>query len=189
TGPDFSSWSEAKRPDTLTGYGGSTLRRLDLTEDDETGGYAPDGTRLVEALAAWPGASGNQPEPIPEVPSATEPNLILTYLARAKQTINEVNEGIDRRMAGHGAVTLRVLPPSTADQAAALMELIELGAVGYYSAEQQSRVKAQLSSIGEAAIRLRSLLELCNAGHMTIGEAAAKRDRIVGSIAMLLESD
>ena len=143
---------------------------------------------MVEALASWPKLEPEPPEVEPEKPAITEPDKLLTYLARARQAITEVNENIDRRLAGHATFTLRSMPPSSSDQADALFELIELGGTGYYSPEQQSKVKAEIAGLGEASVRLRSLLELCNAGHMTITEAGAKRDRIMSGIAMLLES-
>ena len=67
-------------------------------------------------------------------------------------------------------------------------ELIELAATDYYTPAGVTRIKAQISQLGEAAVRLRSLIELCNAGHITIAEAATKRARIMDGIAMLLES-
>jgi len=185
---DFSAWESATRPSTLGGIGaGQTLRHL-AEDDPGLFGIDPGGTRLVEALASWPTL---EPEPVEvelEKPAITEPEKLLTYLARAKQAIAEVNENIDRRLAGHATFTLRSMPPSSSDQADALFELIELGGTGYYSPEQQSKVKAEIAGLGEASVRLRSLLELCNAGHMTIAEAGAKRDRIMSGIAMLLES-
>ena len=96
--------------------------------------------------------------------------------------IDEVNEVIDRRVAGHSAPSPRALPPSTADQAAALAELVELASSGYYDAETMRSLKSQITRLGEAAVRIRSLLELCNAGHMTIKEVGAKRDAIVAGL-------
>lgn len=186
--PDFSAWDDLAKPSTLGGLGtGVTLRQLD-EEEPPLYGIDPGGTRLVDALAAWPKIQPDEPEPEPSLPAITEPDKLLTYLARSRQAITEVNENIDRRLAGNAAFTLRAMPPSSSEQAVALLELIELGSSGYYSAEQVSKIKAEIAGLGEASVRLRSLLELCNAGHMTIAEAGAKRDRIMGSIAMLMET-
>jgi hypothetical protein len=186
--PDFTAWDSAMRPSTLGTTGtGVTLRQI-LDEEPGLYGIDPGSMRLVEALAAWPSIEPDVPEPVESPAPLTEPDVLLAYLAKSRQAIAEVNENIDRRVSGNAALTMRSMPPSSSDQAAALLELIELGANGYYSAEQVARIKAEVAGLGEAAVRLRSLIELCNAGHMTISDAAAKRDRIMGGIAMLMET-
>jgi hypothetical protein len=189
TEPTFATWDTATRPISIGESSGSGLRRIDYADDLSLKGLDPDAKRLVEAIAAWPSDGNNEQEPEPEPAPITEPKMLLNYLARARQTIVEVNDAIDRRAAGNAAIAMRSLPPSATEQAAALMELIELTGSGYYSPDGVNRTKAQISGLGEAAIRLRSLIELCNAGHMTIAEAASKRDRIMTGIAMLLESE
>jgi hypothetical protein len=74
------------------------------------------------------------------------------------------------------------MPPSSDEQSKALAELIELAGTDYYSVEQARSVKTQITRLGEASVRLRSLLELCNAGHMTISEVGLKRDAIMSGL-------
>ena len=187
--PAFSSWDGARRPYTFEGTTpGTTLRRIDTSGLDSENAE-PAKVRLYEAMAAWPGAETADPAPEPEATPANEPTVVVAYLAKARQTIDEVNDRITRRLEGNAAIATKSLPPSAVEQANALIELIELAGTGYYSPDQVSRIKAQISGLGEAAVRLRSLIELCNAGHLTIAEAAAKRDRIMGGIAMLLASE
>jgi hypothetical protein len=119
---------------------------------------------------------------MPAVPPLTQPDALLRYLADAERTVNEVNEAIDRRLAGQPALSLRATPPSSNDQAIALAELLELTGSGYYSLEQARSVKSQITRLGEVSVRLRSLIELCNAGHLTAQEVSQKRDALVATI-------
>ena len=141
------------------------------------------GTRLVDAITSWPGGhpqdASTTESPLPQV---TQPDVILTYLADAQRTISEVNESIDRRLAGQSAPLLRATPPSSSDQAQALAELIELTGSDYYSLDQARSVKVRITRLGEAAVRLRSIIELCNAGHLSVSEVGSKRDTIVANL-------
>jgi hypothetical protein len=136
----------------------------------------------VDAISSWPSATSEIEEVVEEIPTASQPDALPKYVAAAKRTIDEVNDAIDRRLAGNAAPLLRATPPSADDQARALAELIELTGNDYYSLEQSKAVKARVTRIGEAAVRLRSLIELCNAGHMTIQEVTQKRDAIVANL-------
>ncbi|HEU4804659.1 MAG TPA: hypothetical protein VFS91_02435, partial [Nitrobacter sp.] len=186
--PLFETWANVSRPTTFPyvppGEGQGITRRLDgASADDGDGSFNSSDTRLVDAISAWPGA--NTPSTEPEqnaTPVVTQPDAIPTYLAVAQRAITEVNDAIDRRIAGNAAPLLRATPPSSDDQARALAELIELTSTDYYSPEQARTMKARITRIGEAAVRLRSLIELCNAGHMTIGEVGAKRDTIMANL-------
>jgi hypothetical protein len=152
--------------------------------------YDPTGTRLSDAIASWPGASSHDHAPAePESAAITEPDRIPAYLAAAQRAIDEVTEAIDRRIAGNAAPPLRATPPAAHEQAAALAELIELTGSDYYSADQARRVKARLTRFGEAAVRLRSLIELCNAGHLTIHEVGTKRDAIMANLPAVAEDE
>ncbi len=136
----------------------------------------------MDALTSWPGGNQLYDAPPPEPMPIAEPKELLTYLAKARRTIDEVNQAVDRRVAGQASPLLRAMPPSSEEQSRALAELIELAGTDYYSVEQTRTVKGQITRLGEAAIRLRSLLELCNAGHMTISEVALKRDVIMSGL-------
>ncbi len=59
----------------------------------------------------------------------------------------------------------------------------------YYSAEQARALKARITRFGEAAVRLRSLIELCNAGHLTVPEVGAKRDAIMANLPAVAEDE
>jgi hypothetical protein len=178
--PTWETWSAARPPSrfgadarskgALSGYG------------DPAMSFDSSGMRLTEALSVWPTEPDPaEAEPKPE-PVATEPSAITAYLAAARKAIAEVNEIIDRRNAGSSSPSPRATPPSTEQQAAALAELVELVGSGYYGADASREVKSRITRFGEAAVRIRSLLELCNAGHMTIGEVAAKRDAIMAAL-------
>jgi hypothetical protein len=187
--PEFESWANVTKPTqfpyvppgdrTAAGYG----RRIDAGRDQDEPGFDSSGTRLVEAISSWPGEVNRLPEPeSTDEPPPTQPDAILRYLADAERTINEVNEAIDRRLAGQPALSLRATPPSSDDQAKALAELLELTGSDYYSFEQARSVKSRITRLGEISVRLRSLIELCNAGHLTAQEVGHKRDTLVASI-------
>lgn len=193
----FETWANVTRPSTFPyvapadGADGGPARRIDASDDGLVGSaFDPSGTRLVDAISAWPGGATHPPETTDaDAPVLTRPEAIPTYLAAANKTITEVAEAIDRRMAGNAAPVLRATPPSSADQARALAELIELTSSDYYSPEQARAMKARITRIGEAAVRLRSLIEVCNAGHLTIGEVGARRDTIVANLPAATDDD
>jgi hypothetical protein len=188
--PVFETWANVARPDAspyvppADGAGLLAHRRIDreFLDADEPE-FDSSGTRLVDAISSWPGSLPAPSESTEtETPLVTQPDVIIRYMADAHRAINEVNEAIDRRIAGNAAPLLRATPPSSEDQARALVELIELTGSDYYSVEQARSVKARITRYGEAAVRLRSLIELCNAGHLTIAEVGAKRDSIVANL-------
>ena len=74
------------------------------------------------------------------------------------------------------------VPPSASDQAKALSELVDLLVAEVYSPPQARAEKARLLALGEAAVRLRTLVELCNAGHLSLAELTIKRDALLASI-------
>jgi hypothetical protein len=184
--PEFETWANVQKPSRYPyvppGDGAAhASRRLDgdLGALDR---FDSSGTRLADAISSWPSATSEIEEVVEEVPTATQPDALPKYVSAARRTIDEVNDAIDRRLAGNAAPLLRATPPSADDQARALSELIELTGNDYYSLEQSKAVKARATRIGEAAVRLRSLIELCNAGHMTIQEVTQKRDAIVANL-------
>lgn len=175
----WETWAAA-RPPARYGFEASGAPGRVIGGAQEPRPFDSSGIRLTEALSVWP--TEPAPEPEPEEPGPVEPAAIPAYLAAARHAIAEVNDVIDRRLVGKSAPSPRATPPSTESQAAALAELVELIGAGYYNAEASRAVKVQITRFGEAAIRIRSLLELCNAGHMTIKDAAAKRDSIVATL-------
>jgi hypothetical protein len=193
--PEFETWANLVKPTTFPyvppADGSRAAHRLAVGDAAAPQlPYDPDGTRLVDAFASWPGAtSQDHASTEPEAPAITEPDQIPAYLAAAQRAIDEVTEAIDRRIAGNSAPPLRATPPSSHEQASALAELIELTGTDYYSAEQARRVKARITRFGEAAVRLRSLIELCNAGHLTIHEVGAKRDAIMANLPAVAEDE
>lgn len=188
--PQFETWANVTRPTTFpyvppgSDESGNPTRRLDAIDPkSDRLTFDSSGTRLVDAISTWPGGTNPSSEPEePAVPLITQPDAIPAYLAAAQKAIDEVTEAIDRRMAGNAAPLLRATPPSSADQARALAELIELTSSDYYSPDQARTMKARITRVGEAAVRLRSLIEVCNAGHMTIGEVGARRDTILAHL-------
>jgi hypothetical protein len=192
--PEFETWANLVKP---TAYPyvppapGSQLthRRAVGASDGADSSYDATGTRLVDAIASWPSTASHEAAAEPGAPVITEPDRIPAYLAAAQRAIDEVTEAIDRRIAGNSAPPLRATPPASHEQAAALAELIELTGSDYYSAEQARRVKARITRFGEAAVRLRSLIELCNAGHLTIHEVGAKRDAIMANLPAVAEDE
>lgn len=180
----FETWADVSKPTSFP-YGPdqfTATRRIDADLTPADFAFDSSGTRLADALTSWPGAPGHREEaPAPPEP-ITEPKMLLRYLATARHSIDEVNDAIDRRVANRAAPVLRTLPPSSEQQSQALAELIELAGTDYYSVEQARRVKAEVTALGEASNRLRSLIELCNAGHLTIMEASTRRDAIMLSL-------
>ena len=194
--PEFETWAKVTKPSAFPyvppgdGVSGNSRRIDSRLPGAEDGEFDSSGTRLVDAISSWPGEVNQLPvSEQPEPPVATQPDMILRYLADAQRTITEVSEAIDRRLAGQVAPSLRANPPSSADQARALAELLELNGSDYYSFEQARSVKARITRLGEVAVRLRSLLELCYAGHLTIQEVGHKRDNLVASLPRSADAD
>ena len=140
------------------------------------------GAEPAKAYAAWPAvdiAIDEQPaEPAP--PPA--PVAIPAYERAATATIDAVLFVISRRLEGHSAPPLTTVPPSSVDQAAALSELVELTAAGVMTPEEARNQKARLLAVGEGSVRLRTLLELSGAGHLSLAELVKKRDAILRGI-------
>jgi hypothetical protein len=182
--PEFATWANVSKPSMFPYVPplDGAARRLDGHGAAAGDRFDSSGTRLVDAISSWPSATSEADEAVEEVPTATQPDELVKYVASARRTINEVNDAIDRRKAGNAAPLLRATPPSDNDKARALSELIELTGNDYYSHEQARAVKARVTRVGEAAVRLRSMIELCNAGHMTIQEVSQKRDAIVANL-------
>ena len=140
------------------------------------------GAEPVKAYAAWPSVDVAIDEQPAEPPAPPEPVAIPAYERTARATIDAVLFVISRRLEGHSAPPLTTVPPSSADQVAALSELVELTAAGVMTPEEAREQKARLVAVGEASVRLRTLLELSGAGHLSLTELVKKRDAILRGI-------
>lgn len=135
-----------------------------------------------KAYAAWPGIDVAIDEQPSEPPPPPAPTAVPAYERAALATIDAVLFVISRRVEGNSAPPLTTVPPSSVEQAAALSELVELTAAGVITPEEAREQKARLVAVGEASVRLRTLLELSGAGHLSLTELLKKRDSILRGI-------
>ena len=140
------------------------------------------GAEPAKAYAAWPAVDVAIDEQPAEPAPLPVPVAIPAYERSATVTIDAVLFVISRRLEGHSAPPLTTVPPSSVDQAAALSELVELTAAGVMTPEEARDQKARLIAVGEASVRLRTLLELSGAGHLSLAELVKKRDAILRGI-------
>lgn len=147
------------------------------------------GAEPSKAYAAWPGSDIVVDEQPVEPPPPPTPKAVPAYERAALATIDAVLFVISRRVEGNSAPPLTTVPPSSVEQAAALSELVELTAAGVMSPEEARDRKASLVAVGEASVRLRTLLELSGAGHLSLTDLLKKRDTILRGIDYPLPGD
>jgi hypothetical protein len=97
-------------------------------------------------------------------------------------TLRAIEDRLAGGMAGHPAAPL----PAPAERSAALTALDGLVTAGELPAPEAEVHRALLLAAGEAGPRLRSLLELRDAGYLPDAELDRKRREIVGPLAALL---
>ncbi|HEY7030622.1 MAG TPA: hypothetical protein VH482_04800, partial [Thermomicrobiales bacterium] len=77
--------------------------------------------------------------------------------------------------------------PSTADQAAALAELAALCQAGMVAPDELRGRSDRILALGDACVRLRTLLELRDAGHVTDADLARRQEAITAQLAAVME--
>jgi len=162
-------------------FGEPVVERLPLSEPLDVVLAEWAGAEPTRAYAAWPGVDVAIDEQ-PVAPDPPEATAGPAYEKAARTTIEAVLFVISRRVEGHSAPPLTTVPPSSVEQAAALSELVELTAAGVITPEEARGQKARLIAVGEASVRLRTLLELSGAGHLSLTELLKKRDTILRGI-------
>jgi len=133
----------------------------------------------LEAAAAEPAEIEGTVQEVETQEEAPAPN-VPTEVAEAWETVRAYEaaaiavfaESRDANSAVH------LVPPTAAQQAAALTALHLLARMGALTEEEAERRSTRIVALGEAAVRLRSLIELRDAGHLTEEELAAKRGAI-----------
>lgn len=133
-------------------------------------------------------------DPMPKSPASTASGApdrtawtqVRAFESAALAALAEALNAIHDRAAGRVPVPLVELPPSAVEQAQALAALIDLARVGELSPEDLHARKARLLALGEAAVRLRTLLELRDAGHLSDADLAHKRTAITTRLGEIL---
>jgi hypothetical protein len=113
---------------------------------------------------------------------------IKQYEASSLAVLGEVLKAIADRAEGGPITPLTEPMPTPALQASALGALIELTATGAFDMEEARRRKSRIIGIGESGARLRSLLELRDAGHISDEVLAQKKSAITAQLSTLIHS-
>lgn len=77
--------------------------------------------------------------------------------------------------------------PTAADQVASLAELTALREAGTVTADELRSRSARLLALGDACVRLRTLVELRDAGHLSDADLARRQQTITGQLAAVME--
>lgn len=124
----------------------------------------------------------------PTADGRAEPLIeVKAYEALCLGALAEVLQAIDDRAAGRPSASLVERPPAAAQQAKALAEMIERTGSGRLSLEEARARTVRLVALGEAEVRLRTLLELRDAGHLGDDDLALKRRAITTQLAAVID--
>ncbi len=143
---------------------------------------SPESVDLPDAVAAVPDAPAATPWPV----GMSGLEQVEIYEAVARRLLAEVLSAIDARVGGQNAVPLNASLPSEALRAAAFTEIASLEKSGNLSRHEADSRRARLIAVGEAGPRLRSLLELRDAGWLSDRALAQKRQTITSQLSCLL---
>ncbi|MGH2535465.1 MAG: hypothetical protein ACRDJW_24665 [Thermomicrobiales bacterium] len=114
--------------------------------------------------------------PSPEIAALPALDHVRAYEAAALAVLDEAMQAIRDRRDGGASRPCTVPMPAPALQAAAFTELADLTVSGHLDPNEARTRRARLVAIVEAGVRLRSLVELRDAGH--ISDAALARKRV-----------
>lgn len=132
------------------------------------------------------------PEPIPAeldvqgIDDSRRLECVRAYEAANLTLLSEALVAIRDRAAGLPGQPLRGTMPSAAMERAAFAELREIETTGQMTHEEAELRKVRLGAISEATRRLRSLVELRDAGHLTDADLAIKRAEISDDLSGLI---
>jgi hypothetical protein len=111
---------------------------------------------------------------------------IKQYETSSLAVLGEVLKAIADRAEGGPITPLTEPMPTPALQASALGALIELTATGAFDMEEARRRKSRIIGLGESGTRLRSLLELRDAGHISDEVLEQKKSAITAQLSTLI---
>jgi hypothetical protein len=111
---------------------------------------------------------------------------INQYEATSLAVLGEVLKAIADRGEGQPISSLTEPLPTPSLQASALAALIELTATGTIDMAEARWRKSRLIGLGESGARLRSLLELRDAGHISDEILAQKKSAITAQLSTLI---
>jgi hypothetical protein len=155
------------------------------TEDDDPSGAlaSPPSPATMASDDAAAEARSQQTE-APDVsvcwPRAT------AYESAAVEALAETLAAIRDR--GEGRVTpLAASIPTPADQSAALAELAALSQTGIVTPDELRGRSDRILALGDACVRLRTLLELRDAGHVSDDDLARRQQSITAQLAGVIE--
>jgi hypothetical protein len=111
---------------------------------------------------------------------------IKQYEASSLAVLGEVLKAISDRIEGQPSLPLTEPLPTPSLQASALASLIELTASGTFDMDEARWRKSRLVGLGESGARLRSLLELRDAGHIDDEVLIQKKAAITAELSTLI---
>ncbi|MGH2561588.1 MAG: hypothetical protein ACRDJH_21180 [Thermomicrobiales bacterium] len=142
------------------------------------------------ALAtAWADVARDEAPVAPApVESVTAPSLdhARAYEAAALAVLDEAMQAIRDRHEGAAIRPLVAPLPAPVLQSAAFAELTDLTASGHLDPDEARSRRGRLAAIADAGWRLRSLVELHDAGHITDADLARKRADIAADLSSRL---
>jgi hypothetical protein len=113
--------------------------------------------------------------------------LTSAYEAAALELLDQVLMGIRARAAGAACRPIGATMPGGLDQRAALGELLDLKRSGAISAEICQKRSNRLVLVADTCLRLRTLVDLRDAGHLTDADVARRQRAIISRLSGSLE--
>jgi hypothetical protein len=191
TGTEPAADEESIEPETAAAESDTILSPEDIVlaewhAEPEPIAPPPVDIPLATAWAERPTPVESPAEP-PVEPGEVSWPLASAYEAAALELLDQVVLGIRARAAGAPCSPIGATMPGGLDQRAALGELLDLKRSGAISAEVCQQRSNRLVLVADTAIRLRTLVDLRDAGHLTDAEIAQRQRAIIGRLAGRLE--
>jgi hypothetical protein len=134
----------------------------------------------IEPAALNAGSEAVAPPEVERLPR------VAAYESTTIGVLDEILAAIRDR--GTGRVTrLAVSLPTAADQSAALAELTASNETGIVTPEEVRGRTARILALGDACVRLHTLVELRDAGHVTDADLARRQQTITAQLAEVME--
>jgi hypothetical protein len=111
---------------------------------------------------------------------------VAAYESATVGVLAEILAAIRDRATGRMTPLVAGLP-SAADQTAALAELTALSESGAVTPDQLRGRSARILALGDACVRLRTLVELRDAGHVSDADLARRQQTITAQLAAVME--
>jgi hypothetical protein len=182
---------DGKRNDDVQ-VAASWLSPLPPPRGDDAGGCPAGEQEVPPSPASEETVSGAEPAGPDAAPRAdASPDTeqlprVMAYEAATVAVLEEILAAIRDRVTGR-MTPLAISLPTAADQTAALAELDALSATGVVAPDQLRARTDRLLALGDACVRLHTLVELRDAGHVTDGDLARRQQTIAAQLAAAME--